>query len=40
MIFLKFIVKKVPCALGHIFSKVNRGIIKKSDAVGGTELAW
>ena len=32
-IFKKFSAKKVLCALGHIFNKVNRSIVEKSDAV-------
>ena len=33
-IFLKLSAKKVLCALGHIFNKVNRDIVEKPNADG------
>ena len=33
-IFLKSSAKRVLCSLGHIFNKVNRGIVQKPDEVG------
>ena len=32
--FPKYSGKRVLCPLGHIFNKVNRGIVKKPDEVG------
>ena len=34
MLFIKFSAKRVLCALGHIFNKVKRSIVQKSDSVG------
>ena len=33
-IFLTVSAKKIYCAQGHIFNKVNRGIVENPDAVG------
>ena len=32
-VFFKFRAKKVLCSLGHVFNKVNRGIVQKPDEV-------
>ena len=33
-IFLKFSAERVLCVLGHLFNKVNRGIVQKPDVFG------
>ena len=33
-IFLTFSAKRALCALGHIFNKVKRGVVQKSETAG------